>query len=31
MKSTLQEAEESDIIVYTLQYGDMPPQKYLQQ
>lgn len=31
MKSTLREAEESDIIVYTLQYGDMPPQKYLQQ
>lgn len=30
-KSTLQDAEESDIIVYTLQYGDMPPQKYLQQ
>lgn len=31
MKSTLQEAEESDIIIYTLQYGDMSPQKYLQQ
>jgi Ca-activated chloride channel family protein len=31
MKSTLEEAEESDIIIYTLQYGDMPPQKYLQQ
>jgi len=31
MKSTLREAEESDIIVYTLQYGDMPPDKYLQQ
>ncbi|MGH9966605.1 MAG: VWA domain-containing protein, partial [Pyrinomonadaceae bacterium] len=30
MKSTLQEAEESDIIMYTLQYGDMPPDKYLQ-
>jgi Ca-activated chloride channel family protein len=27
----LQEAEESDIIVYTLQYGDSPPEKYLQQ
>ncbi len=31
MKSTLREAEESDIIVYTLQYGDLEPQKYLQQ
>ena len=31
MKSTLREAEESDIIVYALQYGDMPPDKYLQQ
>src|SRR6266542_953695 len=31
MKSTLHEAEESDIIIYTLQYGDPPPQKYLQQ
>ena len=31
MKSTLKEVEESDIVVYTLQYGDMPPQKYLQQ
>ena len=31
MKSTLKEAEESDIIVYTLQYGDLPPDKYLQQ
>ena len=31
MKSTLREAEESDIVVYTLQYGDSPAQKYLQQ
>ncbi len=31
MKSTLREAEESDIIVYALQYGDMSPDKYLQQ
>lgn len=31
MKSTLRDAEESDIIIYTLQYGDLPPQKYLQQ
>jgi Ca-activated chloride channel family protein len=31
MKSTLREAEESDTIVYTLQYGDLVPQKYLQQ
>lgn len=31
MKSTLEEAEESDVIVYTVQYGDMPPDKYLQQ
>ena len=31
MKSTLKEAEESDVIVYTVQYGDMPPDKYLQQ
>ena len=38
MKGTLREAEESDIVVYTLQYGDLkplrhqePPQKYLQQ
>lgn len=30
-KSTLKEAEESDVIVYTVQYGDMPPDKYLQQ
>jgi Ca-activated chloride channel homolog len=29
MKNTLKEAEESDIIVYTLQYGADPPQKYL--
>jgi Ca-activated chloride channel family protein len=31
MKSTLKEAAESDIAVYTLQYGDTPAQKYLQQ
>lgn len=31
MKSTLREAEESDIVVYTVQYGDFVPQKYLQQ
>lgn len=31
MKETLQEAEELDIIFYTLQYGDRPFQKYLQQ
>lgn len=31
MKSTLKEVEESDVVIYTLQYGDMPPQKYLQQ
>jgi Ca-activated chloride channel family protein len=31
IKSTLREAEESDVIVYTLQYGDLPPDKYLQQ
>ncbi|MGH9875599.1 MAG: VWA domain-containing protein [Pyrinomonadaceae bacterium] len=38
MKSTLREAEESDIVVYTLQYGDLKPlrhqespQIYLQQ
>jgi Ca-activated chloride channel family protein len=31
MKSTLHEAEESDILIYTLQYGDAPAQKYLQQ
>lgn len=30
-KSTLREAEESDTIVYTLQYGDLVPQKYLQE
>jgi Ca-activated chloride channel family protein len=30
MKGTLREAEESDTIVYTLQYGDLAPQKYLQ-
>jgi len=31
MKSTLNQAEESDVIVYTLQYGDPPAQKYLRQ
>ena len=31
MKSTLKEADESDVIIYALQYGDMPPDKYLQQ
>lgn len=31
IKSTLREAEESDVIIYTLQYGDLPPDKYLQQ
>jgi len=37
LKSTLHDAEESDVVVYTLQYGDLrplkheqPPQKYLQ-
>jgi Ca-activated chloride channel family protein len=30
MKGTLREAEEADTIVYTLQYGDLLPQKYLQ-
>jgi Ca-activated chloride channel family protein len=31
MKGTLREAEESDIIIYTLQYGDPVAQRYLQQ
>jgi Ca-activated chloride channel homolog len=31
MKGTLHEAEESDTIIYTLQYGNPPAQKYLQQ
>jgi Ca-activated chloride channel family protein len=31
MKGTLQEADESGNIIYTLQYGDAPPVKYLQQ
>jgi VWFA-related protein len=30
MKQTLQDAEESGVIIYTLQYGDMPVNKYLQ-
>jgi Ca-activated chloride channel family protein len=29
MKSTLHQAEESDVIIYTLQYGNPPAQKYL--
>jgi VWFA-related protein len=28
MKSTLREAEESDVVVYTLQYGDLKPLKH---
>ncbi len=31
MKGTLREAEESDVVVYTVQYADFVPQKYLQQ
>lgn len=31
MKSTLQEAEESEVVIYTLQYGGMAPNKYLRQ
>ena len=31
MKGTLREADENDAIIYTVQYGDGPPQKYLQQ
>lgn len=31
MKGSLRDAEESDAIIYTVQYGDGPPQKYLQQ
>ena len=31
MKGTLRDAEESDAIIYTVQYGDRPPEKYLQQ
>jgi Ca-activated chloride channel homolog len=31
MKGTLREAEESDAIIYALQYGDPTPQRYLQQ
>ncbi|MCM3872377.1 MAG: VWA domain-containing protein [Pyrinomonadaceae bacterium] len=31
MKSTLHQAEESDVIIYALQYGNPPAQKYLQQ
>jgi len=30
MKSTLHRAEESDAVIYTLQYGDLPPDNYLQ-
>ena len=31
MKGTLRDAEESDTVVYTVQYGDLEPQNYLQQ
>lgn len=31
VKSTLRDAEESDVVVYTVQYGDLVPQTYLQQ
>ena len=31
MKGTLHDAEESGVVVYTLQYGGAPAQKYLQQ
>ena len=31
MKGTLRDADESDVIIYAVQYGDGPPQKYLQQ
>ncbi len=31
MKGTLRDADESEAIIYTVQYGDGPPQKYLQQ
>ncbi len=31
MKGTLHDAEESDTVVYTVQYGDLEPQKYLMQ
>jgi Ca-activated chloride channel family protein len=31
MKSTLLRAEESEVIIYTLQYGNPPAQKYLRQ
>lgn len=31
IKSTLRDAEESDVVVYTVQYGDLVPQTYLQQ
>jgi Ca-activated chloride channel family protein len=31
LKGTLREAEESDIVIYALQYGDLPYQSYLQQ
>lgn len=30
MKQTLEEAEESGVVIYTLQYGDSPANKYLQ-
>jgi VWFA-related protein len=31
MKGTLRDADESDVIIYAVQYGEGPPQKYLQQ
>jgi Ca-activated chloride channel homolog len=31
MKSTLREAEESDVVIYTVQYGDLPTQRYLKE
>lgn len=31
LKGTLHDAEESDVVFYTLQYGEGPPDKYLQQ
>lgn len=31
MKGTLREVDETDVIIYAVQYGDRPPEKYLQQ
>ena len=31
MKGTLRDAEENDAIIYAVQYGDRPPEKYLKQ